>query len=77
MTWRTNRSISDREPERYLAERRTDQDPGENEIRNRLATHLIPYEQMVAADYDEFIVRRAKMIEHAMKKLCATEDGHK
>ena len=33
VTWRTNRSISDKEPERYLAERRTDQDPGEDEIK--------------------------------------------
>jgi hypothetical protein len=77
VTWRTNRTISDKEPERYLAERRTAEDPGESEIRERLATHLIPYEQMVAGNYEEFLNERAKLVEAAMKKLCSTEDGKK
>jgi hypothetical protein len=77
VTWRTNRNISDKEPERYLAERRTEEDPGEDAIRSRLASHLIPYEQMVAGNYDEFLTARAEMVEAAMKKLCSTEDGKK
>lgn len=77
VTWRTNRNISDKEPERYLAERRTEEDPGEDAIRSRLASHLIPYEQMVAGNYDEFLTARAKMVEAAMKKLCSTGDGKK
>jgi hypothetical protein len=77
VTWRTNRTISDKEPERYLAERRTDEDPNESEIRDRLATHLIPYKQMVAGDYGEFLTARAMLVEAAMKKLCATQDGNK
>jgi hypothetical protein len=41
VTWQTNRNISAKEPERYLAERRDGTDLGEVEIRARLATHLI------------------------------------
>jgi hypothetical protein len=77
VTWRTNRNISDKEPERYLAERRTPDDPREKEIRLRLATHLIPYDEMVAGDYEAFVVARAKLVEAAMNKLCTVEDGGK
>lgn len=75
VTWRTNRNISDKDPERYLAERRTAEDPGENEIRARLASHLIPYEEMVAGDYEAFLVRRAELITAAMRKLCSGHGG--
>jgi hypothetical protein len=77
VTWRTNRTISDKEPERYLAERRTADDPSDEEIRERLASHLIPFDQMIAGNYEEFLLARAKMIEAAMKKLCIFEDGNK
>lgn len=77
VTWRTNRNISAKDPERYLAERRTPEDPGEKEIRARLATHLIPYDEMVAGDYEAFLAARAKLVESAMKKLCNVEDGSK
>ncbi len=70
VTWRTNRHMSDKEPERYLAERLTDADPGADEIRQRLATHLIPYDEMVAGDYPAFLQRRAEMLDEAMRSLC-------
>jgi hypothetical protein len=54
VTWHTNRTISAKEPERYLAERRDGTDLGEEEIRARLATHLIPYDEMVSDDYEDF-----------------------
>lgn len=69
--WRTNRTISDKEPERYLAERREGTDLGESEVRSRLDTHLIPYDEMVAGDYSAFLVERAKLMYSAMSKLCA------
>jgi uncharacterized protein DUF262 len=49
VTWRTNRHISDKEPERYLAERREGTSLGEAEISTRLASHLIPYREMVSS----------------------------
>lgn len=72
VTWHTNRNISAKEPERYLAERRDGTDLGEAEVRARLATHLIPYDEMVAGDYDAFLDRRASLVHAAMTRLCAT-----
>src|SRR5690606_32054852 len=63
VTWRTNRNMSDKEPERYLAERRTPDDPTDEEIRSRLESHLIPMEEMVSGDYDAFLDRRAELVE--------------
>ena len=73
--WRTNRTISDKVPERYLAERREGTELGENEIRNRLNTHLIPYDEMVAGDYITFLAERARLMHLAMSKLCSAAGG--
>ena len=70
VTWRTNRSISDKEPERYLTELRQDDDPGESEIRRRLESHIIPFDEMVSGDYDAFLERRAELIHESMLELC-------
>ena len=72
VTWRTNRNISDKDPERYLAERRDGTDLGEAEVKARLATHLIPYDEMVADDYPAFLKARASLIHSAMTTLCAS-----
>jgi len=70
VAWRTNRSIADKEPERYLAERRDGTVLGENEVRARLASHLIPFDEMVAGDYDAFLSVRSRLIHAAMTRLC-------
>lgn len=75
VTWRTNRNISDKEPERYLAERLQGTDLGEAEIRARLESHLIPYDAMVAGDYDAFLTARAERVHTAMLKACAGGAG--
>jgi hypothetical protein len=72
VTWHTNRNISAKEPEQYLAERREGTDLGENEVRARLATHLIPYDEMISGDCEAFLAKRASMIHAAMVKLCTT-----
>ena len=72
VTWNTNRNISDKDPERYLSERRDGTDLGDAEVRARLATHLIPYDEMVALDYEAFLAKRAALIHAAMLTLCAT-----
>ena len=71
VTWHTNRNISDKDPERYIAERRKGTDLGEAEIRTRLASHLIPYDELVAGDYDAFLAKRAAMVHAAMIGLCS------
>ena len=70
VTWRTNRSFSDQEPERYLTERRQDDDPGESEIRRRLESHIIPFDEMVSGDYDAFLEKRAELVHDYMLELC-------
>ncbi len=77
VTWRTNRTISDKEPERYLAERKTTEDPEETEIRARLESHLIPYDAMVTGNYQSFLTMRAEIVEAAMKKLCLNGNAPK
>jgi len=70
VTWRTNRRISDHSPERYLAERRDAAVLGEPELKARLASHVIPYDEMIAGDYDAFLKKRASMIHQHMTRLC-------
>jgi hypothetical protein len=72
VTWRTNRNIRDKDPERYLAQRRDGTDLGEAEVKARLATHLIPFDEMIAGDYQAFLDKRASMIHEAMTTLCTT-----
>lgn len=77
VTWQTNRNISDKEPERYLAERLQGTHMGESEVRQRLSSHLIPYEEMIAGGYDVFLRERAKLVHEKMLKLCASGSGSK
>jgi hypothetical protein len=70
VTWQTNRNISDKEPERYLAERLEGTPLGEPEVRQRLLSHLIPYDEMVAGDYKAFLEQRAALMHEKMLKLC-------
>ena len=70
VTWQTNRTISYKQPERYLAERRDGTDLGETEVKERLASHLIPYDEMVAGNYNTFLIARSELIDESMKRLC-------
>ena len=70
VSWRINRTISSKEPEKYLAERRIKGGPTEDQIKDRLASHLIPYQQMVANNYDAFLYKWAEIVQSEMLKLC-------
>jgi hypothetical protein len=72
VTWRTNRNISDKEPERYLAERRDGSNLGDAEVKARLASHLIPFEELVEGNYDRFLEKRTSLIHSAMTTICLT-----
>lgn len=71
VTWKTNRNISAKAPERYLAERREGTSLGEAEVRSRLESHLVPYDEMISASYEEFLAARAARMHAMMLKLCA------
>ncbi|MBR1223767.1 DUF262 domain-containing protein [Bradyrhizobium sp. AUGA SZCCT0176] len=73
VTWKTNRNISDKDPEKYLAERREGSNLGEPEVRARLASHLIPFDELVAGDYEAFLTARAELVHNAMNELCGVE----
>jgi hypothetical protein len=75
VTWQTNRNISDKEPEKYLAERLDGTNVTEKQIRERLETHLIPYQEMVDGDYEKFLQKRASLIYDEMKRLCGADEG--
>jgi len=72
VTWQTNRNIRDKAPEQYLGERREGTGLGETEVRARLATHLIPFDELVSNDYEAFLNKRASIVFDAMAKLCTT-----
>jgi hypothetical protein len=86
ITWRTNRTISNKDPIAYLKERADNCALGPEELKRRLRTHLIPYEQLavgysgmrdeerrtrVRTDYDAFLKKRAEILVQAAQLACA------
>lgn len=85
VTWRTNRTISDQDPITYLKERADNCTLGEEELKRRLGTHLIPYARLavdyngmsdderrgrVRNDYDAFLSARAEILAKAAHRAC-------
>jgi len=85
VTWRTNRTISDKDPITYLKERADNCALGEEEMKRRLRTHLIPYNRLavgydgipdderrgrVKNDYDAFLSARAEVLAKAAHRVC-------
>lgn len=70
VTWKTNRDISAKEPEKYLAERLDGTEVNQIEIETRLQSHVIPYSKLVAGNYKDFLQTRAEMIHEQLQKLC-------
>lgn len=66
----TNRNKSASPPSKYIEQRAKAANLGEDTVRWRLATHLIPYAELVADDYQAFLDVRSKLIENDMKALC-------
>jgi len=85
VTWRTNRTISNKDPIAYLKERADNNTLGEEELRRRLRTHLIPYAPLavgyeglcdderraqVKSDYEAFLSARAELLAKAAQRAC-------
>ena len=85
VTWRTNRTISNKDPITYLKERADNCALGEEEMKRRLRTHLIPYARLavgyegipdderrgrVKNDYDAFLSARAEVLAKAAHRAC-------
>ena len=88
ITWRTNRIISNKDPIVYLKERADNNTLGAGDLRRRLGTHLIPYDQLavgyhgltdeerrlrVKDDYSAFLNARAELLAQKAQEACA---GH-
>jgi hypothetical protein len=83
ITWKTNRTIGRKDPLEYLKERVQWAD--ETVVRERLKSHLIPFDQLASAhyaglegealkaklgeDFDRFLRARATLVVAAMKQL--------
>ena len=88
VTWRTNRTIANKDPVAYLKERADSNDLGEHELRRRLCTHFIPYSELavgyqglsdqarrcrVKNDYSVFLNARAELLAEVAERACSGE----
>jgi hypothetical protein len=71
ISWRTNRNISAKTPSEYVAERMEKSSLGEEEVRRRLESHLVPIDELQNNDYPAFINKRADLIIQWANKLCS------
>lgn len=86
VTWRTNRTISNKDPVAYLKERADNSALGVEDLKRRLRTHLIPYKPLavgydgmsddarrkqVKGDYALFLSTRAEILARAVQLACA------
>jgi len=70
ISWKTNRKIAAKNPKQYLEERGQDANATEEQVRHRLESHRVPYDDLVNGDFREFIETRANLIHTSMQKLC-------
>lgn len=70
VSWKTNRTISAKEPIKYLLERCEASTLGEDEIRRRLKTHFVDFDLLAAGDYQRFLEARTETCDQAIKSLC-------
>lgn len=70
ITWTTNRKVGAQTPSSYISKRAEAASLGEDAVRQRLESHLIPYDALVADDYEAFLGARADRMHADMLKLC-------
>lgn len=70
ITWTTNRRVGAQTPSQYIEKRASAASLGMDAVRQRLESHLIPYDALVADDYDAFLAARAERMHADMLKLC-------
>jgi len=77
ITWTTNRRIGAKPPLTYLRERVELSNLGEDEVKHRLQSHLIPWDEFanpssddVALSYQRFVEARAELMADYLAQLC-------
>lgn len=73
VSWKTNRNIAAKTPSTYLMERIDGTSLGQAEVSRRLESHLIPFDEFMANDYDSFLMVRAERAQSLMQRLCSGE----
>ncbi|CAL9302477.1 GmrSD restriction endonuclease domain-containing protein [Streptomyces sp. SudanB182_2057] len=71
ITWKTNRTIRDKEPLVYMRDRADASSLGDEEILFRLKSHSIPEEPLRENNYEAFLNQRADLVEAAMRALAS------
>lgn len=69
ISWKTNRKISAKTPAEYIEERAKSAEISMDDVKKRLASHLIPFEELMAGDFEKFLDARAAIIHERMTKL--------
>ena len=62
ITWQTNRRIAAKTPADYIKAQAEAAHLGLESVRQRLESHLVPYEELVAGDYEAFLEARAERL---------------
>ncbi len=70
ISWKTNRKIAAKTPKEYLQERAADANATEEEVKLRLESHLIPYDELLNGNFEGFINARSERIHVNMMQLC-------
>lgn len=70
----TNRNKAGSAPSEFIEKRAKAACLGVDGVRERLASHLIPYDKLVANDYENFLEARAELIVADMRLLCEGKD---
>ena len=73
ITWRTNRQISAASPREYL-ENAASKMLDDEELADRLRSHLIPIEPFLEEDFQGFLRQRAEMVYEGMEALVEGKD---
>ncbi len=69
ISWKTNRKIAAKTPKQYIDERAADANATQEEVRFRLESHLVPYDELINGDFETFIAARCEKIHASMEKL--------
>ena len=74
INWADNRTIGAKPPLQYLLERSEAAHLGEDQIRRRLSSHLIDYDNLASENYEAFLDNRAEMMKYSIENLCQGKD---
>ena len=69
ISWKTNRKIQAKSPRQYIEERARYDNVTMEHVKQRLESHLIPYDALIEGNFQEFLYARAERIHDAMTRL--------